>query len=53
MNYNMNGMDKNLNGLHGMLKGAEEGLKKNAYHVMMVDKTVSFKRKAKPCKQEG
>jgi hypothetical protein len=51
MNYNMNGMDKTMTELHGMLKSAEEGLKKDAKHVMLVNKTTSFKKKAKPGKK--
>ena len=51
MNYNMNGMDKTMTELHGMLKSAEEGLKKDANHVLMVNKTTSFKKKAKPSKK--
>jgi hypothetical protein len=34
----MNGLDKTLSELHGMLKIAEENIKKNLNHVMMIQK---------------
>ena len=39
--------------LHGMLKGAEESIKKSYNHVMMVQKTTSFKKKGKSGKGKG
>ncbi|WVZ70731.1 hypothetical protein U9M48_019374 [Paspalum notatum var. saurae] len=36
MNYHMNGLDKTLTELHGMLKTAEDSIKKTSNHVMMV-----------------
>ena len=36
MNFQMNGLDKILSELHGMLKTAEESIKKNPNHVMMI-----------------
>jgi hypothetical protein len=36
VNFHMNGMDKSLTELHGMLKTAEESIKKSSNHVMMV-----------------
>jgi hypothetical protein len=36
MNYQMNGLDKTLSELHGMLKTTEESIKKNPNHVMML-----------------
>ena len=34
----MNDLDKTLSELHGMLKTAEESIKKNPNHVMMIQK---------------
>jgi hypothetical protein len=38
LNFQMNGLDKTLSELHGMLKTAEESIKKNPNHVMMIQK---------------
>ncbi|KAJ1279198.1 hypothetical protein BS78_04G136800 [Paspalum vaginatum] len=38
MNFHMNGLDKTLTELHGMLKTAEDSIKKTSTHVMMVQK---------------
>jgi hypothetical protein len=38
MNFHMNGMEKTVAELHGMLKIAEDSIKKNPNHVMMVQK---------------
>jgi hypothetical protein len=38
MNFQMNGMEKILAELHGMLKTVEESIKKNPTHVMVVQK---------------
>jgi hypothetical protein len=38
MNFHMNGMEKTVAELHGMLKTAEDSIKKNPNHVMMVQK---------------
>jgi hypothetical protein len=38
MNFQMNDMEKTLAELHGMLKTAEESIKKNPTHVMVVQK---------------
>ena len=51
MNYNMNGMNKSVNELFNMLKTAECGIQKDANHVMMVNKTQSFKKKGKAKKR--
>jgi hypothetical protein len=45
MNSHMNGMEKTMAELHGMLKTAEDSIKKNTNHVMMVQK----KKKKKKC----
>jgi hypothetical protein len=38
LNFQINGLDKTLSELHGMLKTAEESIKKNPNHVMMIQK---------------
>jgi hypothetical protein len=38
MNFHMNGMEKTMARLHGMLKTTEDSIKKNSNHVMMVQK---------------
>jgi hypothetical protein len=38
MNFHMNGMEKTMAKLHGMLKIADDSIKKNPNHVMMVQK---------------
>jgi hypothetical protein len=38
MNFYMNGMEKTIAKLHGMLKTAKDKIKKNSNHVMMVQK---------------
>ena len=46
MNYNMQGMDKIIPELFAMLKAAEVEIKKE-HQVLMVNKTTSFKKRAK------
>ena len=46
MNYNMQGMEKTIPELFAMLKAAEVEIKKE-HQVLMVDKTTSFKKRAK------
>src|SRR5215216_4825767 len=46
MNYNMQGMEKNILELFAMLKAAEVEIKKK-HQVLMVNKTTSFKKKGK------
>ena len=46
-NYHMHGMDKKVTELHGMLKTAEEDIKKGTNQVLMVQKTAAFKKKGK------
>ena len=48
----MNGMDKSANELFAMLKTAEAGMQKNK-EVLMVNKTVSFKKKGKSKKKSA
>ena len=42
-NYHMHGMDKKLIELHGMLKVAEQDIKKDKHQVLMVQKSAKFK----------
>ena len=46
MNYNMQGMDKTIPELFAMLKAAKVEIKKE-HQVLMVNKTTSFKKRAK------
>ena len=46
MNYNMQGMNKTIPELFAMLKAAEVEIKKE-HQVLMVNKTTSFKKKAR------
>jgi hypothetical protein len=43
-NYHMHGMDKKLTELHGMLKVAEQDIKKGMHQVLMVQKLTKFKK---------
>nr|ADB85411.1 putative retrotransposon protein [Phyllostachys edulis] len=45
LNFHMNGMEKSMTELHGMLKCAEESIKKSSNHLMIVQKTTTFKKK--------
>lgn len=56
MNYNMNGMNKSLSELHGMLKNAENNIAKKTNQVLMVNKGKGFKKpkvKARVAKPEA
>ena len=53
MNFHMNSMDKTLVELHGMLKTAEESIKKSSNHVMMVQKDKKRKRWPSKVKAKG
>ena len=46
MNYNMQGMEKTIPELFAMLKAVEVEIKKE-HQVLMVNKTTSFKKRAK------
>ena len=46
MNYNMQGMEKTIPELFAMLKSAEVEIKKE-HQVLMVNKTTSFKKRAR------
>jgi hypothetical protein len=49
-NFQMNGMEKTLAELHGMLKTAEESSKKNPTHVMVVQKKNKKRKRWMPPK---
>ncbi|XP_072151054.1 uncharacterized protein [Setaria viridis] len=53
LNYQMNGMEKILLELHGMLKIAKESIKKNLTHVMMVQKENKKRKRWTPPKGKG
>jgi hypothetical protein len=50
MSLHMNGMEKIVTELHGMLKIAEESIKKNPNHVMMVQKEKKTRKRWMPPK---
>jgi hypothetical protein len=50
MNYQMNGLEKKLAELHGMLKTTEESIKKNPTHVTMVQKENKKRKRWTPPK---
>ena len=50
MNFQMNGMEKSLSELHGMLKTAEESIKKSTNHVMAVQKENKTRKRWTPPK---
>jgi hypothetical protein len=53
MNFHMNGMEKTVAELHGMLKTAEYSIKKNLNHVMMVQKEKKKRKHWTPPKGKG
>jgi hypothetical protein len=53
MNFHMNGMEKTVAELHGMLKTAEDSIKKNPNHVMMVQKEKKKRKRWMPPKGKG
>jgi hypothetical protein len=48
MNFQMNGMEKTLAELHGMLKTTEESIKKDPTHVMVVQKENNKRKRGMP-----
>jgi hypothetical protein len=50
MNFHMNAMEKTMAELHGMLKIAEDSIKKNPNHVMMVQKEKKKRKRWTPHK---
>jgi hypothetical protein len=53
MNFHMNGMEKTVAELHGMLKTIEDSIKKNPNHVMMVQKEKKKRKHWMPPKGKG
>jgi hypothetical protein len=53
LNFQMNGLDKTLSELHGMLKTAEESIKKNPNHVMMIQKGNKKRKRWTPPNPKG
>jgi hypothetical protein len=53
MNFHMNGMEKTVAKLHGMLKIVEDSIKKNPDHVMMVQKEKKKRKRWTPPKGKG
>jgi hypothetical protein len=53
MNIHMNGMEKIMAELHGMLKTAEDSIKRNPNHVMMVQKEKKKRKHWTPPKGKG
>jgi hypothetical protein len=53
MKFHMNGMEKTMAKLHGMLKTAEDSIKKTPNHVMMVQKEKKKRKHWTPPKDKG
>jgi hypothetical protein len=53
MNFHMNGMEKTMAELRGMLKTTEDSIKKNPNHVMMVQKEKKKRKRWMPPKGKG
>jgi hypothetical protein len=53
MNFHMNGTEKTMAKLHGMLKTVEDSIKKNPNHVMMVQKEKKRRKRWTPPKGKG
>jgi hypothetical protein len=53
MNFHMNGMEKTVAELHGMLKTVKDSIKKNPNHVMMVQKEKKKRKCWTPLKGKG
>jgi hypothetical protein len=53
MNYQMNGLEKTLAELHGILKTTEESIKKYPTHVMLVQKENKKRKHWTPPKGKG
>jgi hypothetical protein len=50
MNFHMNDMEKTMAELHGMLKIAEDSIKKNPNHIMMIQKEKKKRKHWMPSK---
>jgi hypothetical protein len=53
INFHMNGMEKTVAELHGMLKTVEDSINKNPNHVMMVQKEKKKRKRWTPAKGKG
>jgi hypothetical protein len=53
MDFHINGMEKTVAELHGMLKTAEDSIKKNPNHVMMVQTEKKKWKRWTPPKGKG
>jgi hypothetical protein len=53
MSFHMNGMEKTVAVLHGMLKTAENSIKKNPNHMMMIQKKKKKRKCLSPLKGKG
>jgi hypothetical protein len=53
MNIHMNGIEKTVAELHGMLKSTKDSIKKNINHVMMVQKENKKRKRCMPTKGNG
>jgi hypothetical protein len=53
MNFHMNIMEKTMAKLYGMLKTAEDSIKKNPNHVMMIQKKKKKRKRWTPPKDKG
>jgi hypothetical protein len=53
MNFHMNGIETTVAELHGMLKIAEDNIKKNPNHVIMVQKLKKKRKRWTPLKGKG
>jgi hypothetical protein len=53
MTFHMNGMEKTVTELHGMLKTAEDSIQKNPNHVLMVQKERKRRKCCMPPKGKG
>jgi hypothetical protein len=53
MNFHMNGMEKTMVELHGMLKTAKDSIKKNPNHVMMDQNEKKKRNRSTPPKGKG
>jgi hypothetical protein len=53
MNFHMNIMEKTMAKLYGMLKTAEDSIKKNSNHVMMIQKKKKKRKRWTPPKDKG
>jgi hypothetical protein len=53
LNFQINGLDKTLSEFHGMLKTADESIKKNLNHVMMIQKGNKKRKRRTPPNPKG